>query len=319
MKPVGGYFELELNKGRYAYHQVPYTFKSGRAALHYILVLCRPTLVYLPFYTCNALLQSFQAAGVAYKQYAIDENFDPVALPELKPDEHFLYINYFGLKEATVQMLSARYGQQLIADCTQAFFTKGNGRSWFFNSCRKFFGVPDGAYLYPPDSIQIEPVESRNETYTTEHLIKRFNGHVQEGYAAFQENEKLCGPQIKAMSVLSEHLLSNIDYAEVIARRRANFSYLHQVFKNSNRFQITSLDESVPMMYPLLPAVSVDREGLYSDKLFIPTFWAEVKDSNDPLFETERKLAAQLLPLPIDHRYNEADMQRMAAVIKTTV
>lgn len=319
MKPVGGYFELELNKGRYAYHQVPYTFKSGRAALHYILRLCQPTLVYVPFYTCNALLQSFEAAGVAYKQYAIDEKLDPVALPELQPDEYFLYINYFGLKEATVQMLSARYGQRLIADCTQAFFTKGNGNSWFFNSCRKFFGVPDGAYLYPPDSIQIEPVESNHETYTLEHLIKRFNGHVQEGYAAFQENEKLCGPEITGMSVLSGHLLSNIDYAEVIARRRANFNYLHQVFKNSNQFHLAALDECVPMMYPLLPAVLVDRESLHRSKLFIPTFWAEVRDSNDPLFETERKLAAQLLPLPIDHRYTEADMQRMAAVIKTTL
>ena len=319
MNPVGGYFELELNKGGYAYHQVPYTFKSGRAALHYILRLCQPALVYVPFYTCNALLQSFEAAGVAYKQYTIDEKFDPVALPELQPDEYFLYINYFGLKAATVQMLSARYGQQLIADCTQAFFTKGNGSSWFFNSCRKFFGVPDGAYLYPPDSVQVELVKGNNETYTLEHLIKRFNGHVQEGYAAFQENEKLCGPDVTGMSVLSEHLLSNIDYTEVIARRRANFNYLHQVFKNSNQFNIAALDESVPMVYPLLPAVSVDRESLYKSKLFIPTFWAEVMDSNDPMFETERKLAAQLLPLPIDHRYNEADMQRMAAVIKTTL
>jgi hypothetical protein len=72
-------------------------------------------------------------------------------------------------------------------------------------------------------------------------------------------------------------------------------------------------------MYPLLPAVSVNRESLYRNGLFIPTFWAEVKDSDNPLFETERKLAAQLLPLPIDHRYTEADMQRMAAVIKTTL
>jgi hypothetical protein len=319
MKPVGGYFELELNKGRYAYHRVPYTFKSGRAALHYILRLCRPTLVYVPFYTCNALLQSFEAAGIAFKQYAIDEKLDPLALPELQPDEYFLYINYFGLKEATVQMLSARYGQQLIADCTQAFFTKGNGHSWFFNSCRKFFGVPDGAYLYPPDSIQVEPVEGNNETYTLEHLIKRFNGHVKEGYAAFQENEKLCGPEIMGMSIVSQHLLSHIDYTEVIARRRANFNYLHQEFTNSNQFPIPDLNENVPMMYPLLPAISVDREGLSRSKLFIPTFWAEVKDSDNPLFETERKLAAQLLPLPIDHRYTEADMQRMAAVIKTTL
>jgi hypothetical protein len=319
MKPVGGYFELELSKGRYAYHETPYAFKSGRSALHFILRVCKPALVHVPIYTCNALLQSFEAAGVPYKQYAIDEKLDPVALPELQQDEYFLYINYFGLKDATVKMLSARYGEQLIADCTQAFFAKGNGRSWFFNSCRKFFGVPDGAYLYPPGHIQPEPVEGRNETYTIAHLIQRFNGHAQEGYEAFTENEKLCGPEVTGMSVLSEYLLSNIDYTGVITRRRANFNYLHQVFKNKNRFTIPAYDECVPMVYPLMTDTPVDREELYRNKVFVPTFWAEVRDANNLKFLTEIKLANNLLPLPIDHRYSEADMQGMAEVIQLTI
>ncbi len=319
MKPVGGYFELELSKGRYAYHETPYTFKSGRSALHYILRVCKPALVYVPVYTCNALLQSFEAAGVTYKQYAIDEKLDPVTLPGLQQSEYFLYINYFGLKDATVEKLSARYGEQLIADCTQAFFAKGNGRSWLFNSCRKFFGVPDGAYLYPPGHVRPEPVDGRNEMYTIEHLMQRFNGHVQEGYKAFTENEKLCGAEVKGMSLLSEYLLSNIDYANVITRRRANFSYLHQVFKNENRFLIPVYGESVPMAYPLMTDTQVDRDRLYSNEVFVPTFWAEVKEADSLTFSTEIKLANNLLPLPIDHRYNEADMQKMAEVIQLTI
>jgi hypothetical protein len=319
MKPVGGYFELELSKGRYVYHEVPYTFKSGRSALHYILRVCKPRLVYVPFYTCNALLQSFEAAGITYKRYAIDERLEPVALPDLQRDDYFLYINYFGLKDATVKKLSARYGEQLIADCTQAFFTKGNGSSWFFNSCRKFFGVPDGAYLYPPDHIRLEPVDSRNETYTVEHLMKRLNGHVQEGYNAFTENEKLCGPEVTGMSVLSELLLSDIDYTEVINRRRANFNYLHRVFKNQNQFSMAVEEESVPMVYPLMTATPIDRENLYRNKIFVPTFWAEVKDGNSLEYATEIKLANNLLPLPIDHRYNEEDMKRMAALIQISI
>lgn len=316
MKPVGGYFELELSKGLYAYHEVPYTFKSGRSALHYILRVCKPTLVYVPFYTCNALLQSFEAAGVAFKLYAIDESLEPVTVPELADDEYFLYINYFGLKEATVSKLSVRYNDRLIVDCTQAFFTKGNGRSWFFNSCRKFFGVPDGAWLYPPDHIQVEVIECRNDVYTMEHLIKRFNGHVQEGYTAFKENEKLCGPEIKGMSVISQNLLSQINYDEVIATRRANFDCLHRIFSNQNQFAIIAGEESVPMAYPLIPDYHIDRDVLYNNGIYIPTFWSEVKSGTETGYETERKLAENLLPLPVDHRYNEADMQRMAAVIQ---
>jgi len=316
MKPVGGYFELELTNGGYSYHQVPYTFKSGRSALHYVLQVCKPTRVYVPFYTCNALLQSFEAAGVAYQLYSINEQLEPVTLPALARDEYFLYINYFGLKDTAVKELSARYAHQLIVDCTQAFFTKGNGESWFFNSCRKFFGVPDGAYLYPPHQVKITTIESRNEAYTLEHLVKRFNGHTQEGYAAFKENEQLCGPEIKGMSAITRYLLSHINYTEVIARRRANFERLHYTFKNQNQLAITTGEECVPMVYPLLTEYPIDRNVLYKNEIYIPTFWAEVNRENKNGFKTEQRLAQQLLPLPIDHRYQEADMERMAATIQ---
>ena len=316
MKPVGGYFGLELNKGGYLYHEVPYTFKSGRSALHFILKECKPTLVYIPFYTCKVILQSFELAGIAYKYYAINERVEPVVLPELATDEYFLYTNYFGIKDATVNKLSNRYGHQLIVDCTQAFFTKGNGRSWFFNSCRKFFGVPDGAYLYPPNSVSIKPIANSNEAYVMEHLIKRFNGQIQEGYAAFKENEELCGPEITGMSAISQYLLSHINYKEVIAARRANFNSLHHIFKNQNQFAINTGPESVPMVYPLITPYKTNRGILYSNGMYVPTFWAEVKEGKNKGFETESKLAESLLPLPIDHRYQETDMHSMAAVIQ---
>jgi hypothetical protein len=262
------------------------------------------------------ILQSFEAAGVAYRLYAINASMEPVTLPVLAKDEYFLYTNYFGIKDAVVNSLSARYGNQLIVDCTQAFFTKGNGQSWYFNSCRKFFGVPDGAYLYAPGTVSIDAVESRNEEYTVAHLIKRFNGQVQEGYTAFKENETLCGSGITGMSVISEYLLSHINYTEVIAARKANFNCLHYIFKNLNQFAIITDGESVPMVYPLITPYHTDRDKLYRNGIYVPTFWEEVKEGSEKGFETESKLAESLLPLPIDHRYQQADMQRMAAVIQ---
>src|SRR6476661_1734204 len=150
MKPIGGYFELELKKGNSRFHETPYTFKSGRSSLYTILSTTKPACVYIPFYICGVVFESFAMAGVPYKFYSLDKNLEPENLPVMEEDEYFLYVDYFGVKTACVEQLSERFGHRLLVDCTLSFFTVGNGRSWFFNSCRKFFGVPDGSFLYVP-------------------------------------------------------------------------------------------------------------------------------------------------------------------------
>jgi hypothetical protein len=317
MKPVGGYFELELAKGRHSYHETPWVLKSGRSSLHYIFSIVKPSLVYVPYYTCDGLLESFTASGVQYRFYEIDETLEPVTLPKLAKDEYFLYINYFDCKRQAVNRLSEKYGEQLIVDATQAFFMQGNGKSWFFNSCRKFFGVPDGSYLYPPKGKKPAIVQIRNEKYITEHLVKRFNGHTTEGYALFVENEILCGAEIIAISKLSEYLLSNVKYAKVTTQRRANYEYLHQAFQHTNLLSIKLHKSSVPMCYPLLLKNIPNRELLYANKVFVPTFWKEVTDRITQGFTTEKSIAQHLLPIPVDHRYGHTDMKTMIKLIKS--
>src|SRR4051812_21139916 len=129
MKPVGGYFELELGKGQSTYHSEAYDFKSGRASLLYILRSQRASLVYIPFYTCDGLLEPFIVSDTRYVFYPVNKSLEPEDLPELNKGEYFLYINYFDLKRKFVDKLSDKYGQKLIVDCTQAFFMKGNGKS----------------------------------------------------------------------------------------------------------------------------------------------------------------------------------------------
>jgi hypothetical protein len=317
MKPIGGYYELELSKGDAVYHTTPYVFKSGRSSMHYLLKLLKPSLVYVPFYTCNGLLESFEAANTKYRFYEIDHLLEPVHLPDLEKDEYFLYINYFDVKRQYVQTLSAKYADKLIVDCTQAFFMKGNGRSWFFNSCRKFFGVPDGSYLYVPRQVNIEPVREKNENYTVTHLLRRFNDHAEEGYPAFLENETLCGVEITGMSMLTEYLLSRVNYDAVIRQRLANYDYLDTFFKEYHLYPPGPADNCVPMVYPVLfHKKKVDREFLYRHKLFVPAFWTDVQERNIKGFETDKLIATHLLPLPIDHRYAREDMDRLVKLIK---
>lgn len=316
-KPIGGYFELELEEKTSSYHNASMTFNSGRSSLQYILEQVKPAMVHVPFYTCNGLLEPFQKTGVPYRYYSLSAQLEPVVQPELDDNELFLYINFFDLNRPVVERLSEHYGHHFIADCTLAYFAKGNDRSWFFNSCRKFFGVPDGSYLYTPKGMESETAFARNETFTVDHLLKRFNGHPEEGYPSFQQNEILCGSSVLRMSRLSEHLLSLVDHPAVAARRRANFHALHHLLCNLNRFAFSLSTGAVPMYYPFLPDHSIDKTLLYQQRLFVPTFWKDVIDRDADGFAFEKFLSANLLLLPVDHRYDDSDMQRIAGILKS--
>jgi Predicted ATPase/kinase involved in NAD metabolism len=316
MNAIGGYFGLELHEGRQRYHETPYTFRSGRAALHAILLHLKPACVYVPFYTCDALMESFEAAGCPYHFYAVDDQLRPEALPSLQSNEYFLYINYFDCCGDTVRALSDRYGAQLITDCTQAFFRKGNGRSWFFNSCRKFFGVPDGSYVYTPENAYLPQPESSNESFLVDHLLHRFNGHPRKGYAAFKVNESLCGPEIKAMSKLTKSLLSHVPYSDIVNQRRNKFLYLHEALCGVNFLSLYLDADAVPMCYPLLPARPLDHAALAAKGIFVPRFWPELTNRQVEGYKREQQLAAYLLPLPVDHRYGEKDMHFIIHTIK---
>jgi len=309
MKPTGGYFELELNKGNSHYHDTQPILKSGRASLCHLLNCIKPSVVHIPFYACDALLEPFLTSNTKYQFYAINEQFEPLNEIKLNENEYFLYINYADLKRDTVSRLSILYKDKLIVDCTQAFFMKGNGVSWYFNSCRKFFGVPDGSYLYCPEGIELPQVDEQNENYTTDHLLKRFNGHVREGYKNFQQNEILAGKGISRMSKLSEYLLSAINYDALINSRRSNFDYLHNRFKNLNRYKTTLCLYESPMYYPLFIDKILNKESFNTKGIFIPTFWKDTQTRGVDGFEFEKEISDKLLVLPVDHRYTIADME----------
>lgn len=310
MKAIGGYFELELAKGSQVYHQT-HALKSGRSALHFILKCVNAKKIYIPFYTCNALLEPIEKINIPFEFYGLNDALEPLNLPELGNGDYFLYINYFDLKRDVVEHLSQKYKSQFIADCSQAFFFKPNGNSWYFNSCRKFFGVPDGAYLYAPEHFPIQLHEEKNENFTMEHLIKRKLGNVSGGYPFFLENESLCGSEIKAMSILSEDLMSHVDYELCIEKRNENFNVLDNALSVKNNFKYKETGKGVPMAYPFLPGKKILHQQLWDKGLFSPILWKDVLKRNSAGYHFEKNITENLLALPIDHRYNVDDMHQV--------
>ncbi len=309
MEAIGGYFELELRKGKH-YHENALRLNSARNAFEYILRVRNYKKIYIPYYTCEVMLQPLKNLGIEYEFYHIKSDLEPTKLPTLKTNEAFLYTNYFGLKQATVQKLSEVYHTQLIIDNSQAFFAPPiNGIDTFY-SARKFFGVADGAYLYT-DKLLDEKLTQDKSYNRMLHLLQRIDEGAESAFSIFQNNDRALDDQpIKLMSTLTDRILCGINYQEVIERRRENYIYLSERLSSGNYLEDSLTDNAVPMIYPYFTNIQNIKEKLISQKIFIPTYWTNVQKWCQKS-DFEYLLMLRLAAIPIDQRYGKKEMEKI--------
>ncbi len=313
-KPIGGFFELEIKNKNYSYHSNAIALSNGRACLNLVLEHIQAQRIWIPFYSCNALLEPIKTNQIPYSFYSINLNLEPNEDLKLNKNEYFLYINYFGLKGKCVEALINQYSDQIIIDNTQAFFDRMNNKTWSFNSARKFFGVPDGAYLYTPYDIAVE--YERNTDFNCNHLLNRLLGKQEQAYQEFIEYEKGLDGEIKNISILSEYLLANIDYLAIGQKRKDNFNHYHSFFEKINEFNLPLSTNAIPYCYPLLLNNIIDKKLLYKQNIFIPVLWSDTIYRGLKGFDFEQELTQKLLALPIDHRYEIGDLNYVIESLK---
>jgi len=314
MKPIGGYFELELAHG-IEYHPNAIRLNTGRNCLEYILRAKRYKKVYVPYYICEVVLEPFEKLGIPYEFYHIDINFEIRDRFTLQPDEALLYVNYYGLKQRYVEQLAEEIGGQLIVDNTQAFYAKPIAGIDSFYTCRKFFGVPDGAYLYTVKELD-EELEQDLSYDRMAFLTKRIDLGAEAGYLAFRDLSKsLVGQPIKRMSNLTQRMMQGIEYKKAAEQRRDNYEQLHTALGKSNDLSIPLEEDAVPMVYPYMAPIKGLREKLIENKVFVARYWPNVLEwTKDDAIEYQ--LTCQMQPLPIDQRYGKEDMERIIDIIK---
>lgn len=315
-KGIGGFFELELVHGTVSPHKDALALSTGRACISFMIGQIQPSKVYLPFYLCDSAIEPFRIHQVAVEFYGIDLMFNPLHLPELKTGEYFFYVNYFGLKTQEAKKLKDLYGAGLILDNTHAFFLELQFGDQSFTSARKYFGVPDGAYLY----MQVQPGSTeRFERFTgisVAHSLNRLLGKNEIAYQQYCAYERSLSSDIHRISLYSEAILSQLPYETIMRQRRVNFLWLHEALKMYNRLDVPLNDGDVPFCYPFLPFRPIDKKMLHDNDFFIPSFWSDVPARNEVDFDTEKMLSNDLLPLPVDHRYDTNDMEIICNFIK---
>jgi len=320
MEAIGGYFELaDLVEGGEFPHNDGVLLNTGRNALEYILrSIGKVKHIYLPYYTCEVVLEPLKKLNIPYTYYHINTSFE--IANELKPNEgeYIIANNYYGIKDAYIEQLAAQYGDQLIVDCAQAFFAKPLPGVKAFYSMRKYVGVADGGVAYlgnlPDDLIDVKEMENTDDHDS--HLFKRKQFGAEAGFADYQANEKKLDNQpIRFMSFQTKWLLDHIDYDYMVARRKVNYQYLQEALNGMNALSLPDMNTyACPLVYPFKAKTNRNlRKELINNKVYVAKYWPNVEGMEG--FETDYDLAVNVLPIPCDQRYNHNCMNRIIEII----
>jgi hypothetical protein len=314
VNPIGGFFELELKKGKEYYTDL-LKLNLGRSCLEYVIKANGYTRLYLAYFTCKVIIDTAHKIGVEVCYYSIDEQLEPIFdLATLGDRDVFLYTNYFGYKDNYIAQL-VRIEKNVIIDNCQAFYSKPLPNITTFYSLRKFFGVPDGSYL-ASNKILDEKLHQDVSIERMTHLVKRLELGPEEAFIEFQNNEiQLNEEPLKHMSNLTQQLINSIEYEDAKKLRNSNYSYLHSVLGDTNELKLDFDDSLSPLTYPYLSSRKGLKKELIDNKIFIATYWPNVLEINDESC-LEYIYAKNILHLPIDQRYGKDEMTRIIEIIQ---
>lgn len=321
IKPIGGYFELADYEGE---HALPIEggvlLNTGRNALEYILKSI-PDIkkVYIPYYTCEVVLEPLNRNNIIFNFYCINNKFEIADDIRLEEGEYLVVNNYFGLKDAYISELAKLYGERLIVDNAQALFAPVLPGIKAFYSTRKFVGVADGGVAVGVDGkYSLLYGEDDSSLHNSHLLIRKLHG-AEAGFKKFQQNElKLENQPILRMCNKTRDILHHIDYHRIISCRRANFNFFEKKLGANNILQIPSLNTfTCPMVYPYWSANGQKlRKTFINNNIYVACYWPNVLKwtlSNS----LENAFAQNIIPLPIDQRYNEDHLSRILKYLPT--
>lgn len=312
MKEYGGYIELDTYMHSML-HEGAVALNSGRSCLGYLIQARNIKKVLLPYLICDSMIEVCEKYGTSARFYSINDQFLPTDLV-LEEDEWLYVVNFYGqLTREQLESIKKRYGR-VIVDNAQAYFDEPLPETDTLYTCRKFFGVPDGSFLYT--DVRLEEELEQDESFERMHfLLGRFERTASEFYREYSENNhRFAKEPIKRMSKLTTNLLHGIDYSFVKSKRTKNYSIYHSIFSTINQLQLRVPDGA--FAYPLMVNDGTKlRKKLQAEKIYIPMLWPNVIKENVP-DTIACHFAENILPIPCDQRYDTEEIEYVANRIR---
>ncbi len=311
-KEIGGYFEFERFSGK-EYHEGALALNCARSCAAYVIEARGIKTLWTPWYLCISVDRLCDQLGVEVKHFSIKPDFTPdFETFSVADDEHLYLVDYYGqLTDDQIRDAAGRAGGRIIVDEVMAFFRKPVDGLDTLNSCRKFFGVADGAYLYTDARLDRElPLDESRDRM--DFVLGRCERPANDFYQRSAENNVFFKDEpIKRMSPITQNILRGVDYDEVAARRRANFEALAAELGDLNELTPRATDGA--FMYPLLiEGGAAIRKKLQQQKIYVSMLWGR-----EPMpGGIDGRYASDILPMVCDQRYSIEDMKYEAEALR---
>lgn len=308
---IGGYLELEHFDGR-EYHEGAVCLNAARSCLLYLVEARGIGRIWIPAFLCDSVPQSLKTAGVGVSTYEVTADLRPdYDSIDLREGDYLYLVDYYGqLDEKDVLAARDACGGRLVLDEVQAFFRRPLPGIDTIYCCRKFFGVPDGGYLYTDAHLERKLPQARSSQHMV-HVLGRMDDGANVHYGEYSASEHLFGSEpVAAMSELTHNLLRAIDYQAVAEARLRNFSLVSE--RLGTRNELAPVARAGAYMYPFLTrGASPIRKAMQQRKVYVPTLWP----GSASLEGMSGRLSRDILPLPIDQRYGVDDMTYMCDLL----
>jgi dTDP-4-amino-4,6-dideoxygalactose transaminase len=330
-KPIGGFFELHEADGAsggasvldaWAGHRAHVAFVNARSAFAGLARQFPATSIWLPAFSCTDLLDGLDMTRVKF--YPLRDGFQPdldVLGPMARSGDLVLVTAYFGqpATAATRNFAAGRPDLWIVEDCAQALDPGALWSHWRLFSPRKLFGVADGGILVVRDQGGFLPAPERDPDAAglwAAHLLRHADPEGLNNaawHAANQQKERGMTAAPEAISRRSLDLLSRTSLQSLRAPRLRNWQILDKGLRTWSA--LPSPVTAPPLGY----VIRVPSSGrgpllakLYAERIFAAVHWAEIAGPAHD-FPLEQQWSRELVTLPCDHRYGEAEMDRIVA------
>jgi len=339
---IGGDFDLSFEEldfhrtpKKLFFHEDGTWTLSGRAALVLVLEYLKAQgvrHVHLPAYLCQSLLLAVQAAGFHYSFYPVGGNL--CAYPDPPPGSAVLVIHYFGWLNAATTALrqESRRSLSLIEDASQSMLSDWHTSSeiprFVILSPRKFGPLPFGGWcnlvaetskpLHETEGLWWRSIAARltKSIYLAQPhasinpLIETFYLAAFEAVEAYLDNH----PADSGIPQMIHDMMTGLDWVEIGRRRRSNWRILKVLLEDKIEMIYSDLpNDVVPLGFVIrLANRDMVRCRLAEQRIFCPVHWQLPSDISPKSFPEAAKLSKTILTLPIDQRYDEHDMARIA-------
>ena len=280
----------------------------------------------LPKYTCDTVIAPFQELGYDYQFYPVcnDLTIDIPKAKEIFSAHHpnlIVVHPYFGmdLTKQEQDMLEEMHedGCEIILDLTQCLFSTMRLPfiKYYVGSIRKWFAIPDGAFLETADEMDISGV-GNDEIVSLQTKAMKLRGEYfqtgdtnvkDESIRLSHEVERLMTRPITphTMASVSKDLLAFEDADAQQKIRIENYKRLYEGLKDVKDIELIA-DISRLTTAPLFFPFRVDDISAMQKKLAKKAIYARLIWEKDD----------RILTITVDQRYDLSDMDRVIAAIK---